>query len=407
MEGKKPKIRFEGYSDDWIRYKLSEITDKYKDLIPTPTNGYWRLGVRSHANGTFLTYVPPGKQLGETELSKVVPDNLMFNIVFAWEHAVAITKDGDEKALVSHRFPQFSFHEDMVPDFFRYAILDERFRHHLWLASPSGAGRNKTLIMDEALEYEFVVPEKLEQEKIAEFLDYISMIIDYHEKKYDKLKMIKKDMLDKMFVKAGERTPKIRFSEFTEEWEEHELNDYLETSCEKNTENIYTKEDVLSVSGDFGVVNQIEFQGRSYAGASVQKYSVLRTDDVVYTKSPLRKNPYGVIKTNKGKTGIVSVLYGVFHPKENVYPPFVQTYFEQDARLNNYLRPLVNKGAKNTLQISDEESLNGKVYFAPTVEEQKKIVEFFLNIDNLVQFHQEKIDKFNNIKTACLNNMLI
>lgn len=407
MERKTPKIRFSGYKDEWFKYSLVEITDKYKELVPTPTNGYWRLGVRSHANGTFLTYVPPGKQLGETELSKVASNNLMFNIVFAWEHAVAITKPEDNIALVSHRFPQFTFHNNMIPDFFRYAILDERFKHHLWLASPSGAGRNKTLILAEALQYEFYLPQKDEQKQIAVFLDYITTLIEYYEKKYEKMKMIKADMLEKMFVKSGEKVPRIRFAEFTEEYKEQKLNQYMETSNEKNVENQYSTEDVLSVSGDYGVVNQIEFHGRSYAGASIQKYNVLHINDLVYTKSPLRNNPYGVIKTNKYKDGIVSVLYGVFHPKENLYPPYIQTYFEQDARLNNYLRPLVNKGAKNTLQISDDESLNGKVYFAPTLKEQKKIVEFFTDIDDLIKSHQEKIEKFNNIKNACLNNMLI
>ena len=71
----------------------------------------------------------------------------------------------------------------------------------------------------------------------------------------------------------------------------------------------FGKEDVLSVSGDYGIVNQIEFQGRSFAGVSVAPYGVVGTGDVVYTKSPLKSNPYGIIKTNKGKPGIVSTLY--------------------------------------------------------------------------------------------------
>lgn len=137
--------------------------------------------------------------------------------------------------------------------------------------------------------------------------------------------------------------PSLRFLGYNEVWEQHKLNHYLEISTEKNIENKYDIFDVLSVSGDFGVVNQIEFQGRSFAGASVTNYSVVNTNDVVYTKSPLKASPYGIIKTNKGKTGIVSVLYGVYHTKENVYAPFIQDYFKQNARLNTYLRPLVNK----------------------------------------------------------------
>ncbi|MEG1502508.1 MAG: hypothetical protein RR370_03865, partial [Synergistaceae bacterium] len=171
-------------------------------------------------------------------------------------------------------------------------------------------------------------------------------------------------------------------------WEQRKLSYYLTTSDEKNTENLYSKEEVLSVSGDFGVVNQIEFQGRSFAGVFVTNYGIVNTGDIVYTKSPLKANPYGIIKANKGKTGIVSVLYGIFHHTEEANPDFIQTYFEQDARLNNYLRPLVNKGAKNTLLISDEQSLDGYVCFAPIRDEQDSISQLFNNLDNLITLHQ-------------------
>lgn len=144
------------------------------------------------------------------------------------------------------------------------------------------------------------------------------------------------------------------------------------------------------MSGDFGVVNQIEFQGRSFAGTSVSNYGVVHTGDVVYTKSPLKANPYGIIKANKGKTGIVSVLYGVYHTRENANADFIQMYFEQDARLNNYLRPLVNKGAKNTLLISDTDALEGEVCLAPTFDEQKAIGQFFNSLDHLITLHQCK-----------------
>ena len=201
------------------------------------------------------------------------------------------------------------------------------------------------------------------------------------------------------------KKPQIRFKGFTDDWEQRKLNNYLIVSDEKNSENLYKKEDVLSVSGDFGIVNQIEFQGRSFAGTSVLNYGVVHKGDVVYTKSPLKATPYGIIKTNKGSTGIVSVLYGVYHTKENANADFIQVYFEQNARLNNYLRPLVNKGAKNTLLISDEEALNGEVNFAPSLNEQLKISVVFNSIDNLITLHQRKLEKLKNIKKSMLEKM--
>ena len=183
--------------------------------------------------------------------------------------------------------------------------------------------------------------------------------------------------------------PAIRFKGFSDAWEQRKLEDYLTVSVEKNTGNIYGRSDVLSVSGDYGIVNQIEFQGRSFAGASVSNYGVVQTGDVVYTKSPLNSNPYGIIKTNKGKPGIVSTLYAVYHPKENAFSDFIQVYFEQHARMNNYMHPLVNKGAKNDMKVSAENALKGPVCF-PSRIEQESVSAFFSALDNLITLHQRK-----------------
>lgn len=107
----------------------------------------------------------------------------------------------------------------------------------------------------------------------------------------------------------------------------------------------------------------------------------------MYTKSPLSSNPYGIIKTNKLKPGIVSTLYAVYHPKKNTFSNFVQTYFEQNTRVNNYLHPLVNKGAKNDMKVSNDNALEGEVIF-PSYDEQKRIYEYFEALDNLITLHQ-------------------
>ena len=231
--------------------------------------------------------------------------------------------------------------------------------------------------------------DKAEQQKIADCLRRIDTLITLHQRKYEKLVNIKKSMLDKMFPKNGASVPEIRFKGFTDPWEQRKLEEYLEVSGQKNFEGIYTKEDVLSVSGDFGIVNQIEFQGRSFAGASVANYGVVETGDIVYTKSPLKSNPYGIIKANKGKNGIVSTLYAVYKPKQSANPEFVQIYFEQDARMNNYMHPLVNKGAKNDMKVSAENALKGQIVF-PDIKEQRTISEFFHNLDTLITLHQRE-----------------
>ncbi len=152
---------------------------------------------------------------------------------------------------------------------------------------------------------------------------------------------------------------------------------------------MYSRNDVLSVSGEYGVVNQIEFQGRSFAGADVSAYGILETGDVVYTKSPLKTNPYGIIKSNLGKSGIVSTLYATYSCTEQIDPKFVDVYFSQNARVNNYLHPLVNKGAKNDMKVSAESALQGLVAF-PLRAEQQAIGTLFAKLDSLITLHQRE-----------------
>lgn len=198
--------------------------------------------------------------------------------------------------------------------------------------------------------------------------------------------------------------PKIRFKGFGKEWETKKMSNILIPSKTKNFLGKYTKKDVLSVSGEFGIVNQIEFQGRSFAGPSVLNYGIVNCNDIVYTKSPLKSNPYGIIKTNKGKAGIVSTLYAVYKCQDKVCPSFVQYYFELDSRLNSYLRPLVRKGAKNDMKVSSEDTLLGDVVF-PLEVEQQKIASYFDSLDSLIQKATKKISLLKQLKAASLQSM--
>lgn len=183
--------------------------------------------------------------------------------------------------------------------------------------------------------------------------------------------------------------PQYKCINYTPAWEQRKLGDYVVVSTAKNADGRFNKEDVLSVSGEYGIVNQIAFQGRSFAGSSVLNYGIVNTGDIVYTKSPLNSNPYGIIKVNKGIPGIVSTLYAVYRPQDNVHTNFIQVYFEQHERMNNYMHPLVNKGAKNDMKVTAENALKGVVTF-PSREEQVIISEFFDRLDSLITLHQRK-----------------
>ena len=198
-----PEIRFEGFTDDWEQRKLGNLVDKYEDPVETPDDGYERLGIRSHAKGTFHGYVEPGKELDTAKMHRVAANKLILNITFAWEHAVAITDENDAGKLVSHRFPQFSFTCKLKPKFFKYVMLDRKFREHLELSSPGGAGRNRVLKLNEMLDYVVKFPSVEEQKKISDYFDTLDNLITLHQCKCDELKEVKKYMLQNMFPQKG------------------------------------------------------------------------------------------------------------------------------------------------------------------------------------------------------------
>ena len=406
---KKPALRFKGFTDPWEQRKLGEIAkevvrnDPASDapiMMITAGNGFIEQSDRyafNNAGESLKKYIllERGELAYNHGASKLRPYGSCFALTTV------------EKARIPFVYHCFSV-EKSNPEFLSIELNGANVENQLRKIVSSGARMDGLLNIaySEYTEVTVQLPKKEEQDWIAKFFKHLDTLITLHQRKYEKLVNIKKSMLDKMFPKNGASVPEIRFKGFTDLWEQRKLEEYLEVSGQKNFEGIYTKEDVLSVSGDFGIVNQIEFQGRSFAGASVANYGVVETGDIVYTKSPLKSNPYGIIKANKGKNGIVSTLYAVYKPKQSANPEFVQNYFEQDARMNNYMHPLVNKGAKNDMKVSAENALKGQIVF-PDIKEQRTISEFFRNLDTLITLHQRKLEKLQNIKKSCLEKMFV
>lgn len=247
-------------------------------------------------------------------------------------------------------------------------------------------------------------PSLQEQQKITSFFTTVDHKISQLKRKKSLLEQYKKGVMQKIF------SQEIRFKdekglEFPK-WENKKLSEYLFVSKSKNYAGNYSKDDVLSVSGEYGIVNQIEFQGRSFAGESVLNYGEVETGDIVYTKSPLKNNPYGIIKVNKGMAGIVSTLYAVYKCKDNALGEYFDYYFQLDEKLNGYLRPLVHKGAKNDMKINNERVLIDPLK-VPCRKEQQIIINFLTAIDDKIKHIQKQIEKAEVWKKGLMQQMFV
>ena len=199
--------------------------------------------------------------------------------------------------------------------------------------------------------------------------------------------------------------PNLRFPEFTGEWKQSLLKEYLVENKERNTKGVFSKAEVLSVSGDKGIVNQIELLGRSYAGQSVLPYHIVRRNNIVYTKSPLSEFPYGIVKMNRGNDGIVSTLYAVYSVQETAYPSFIEYYFASKDRTNRYFKPIVRIGAKHDMKIGNGEVLANMVRF-PSIKEQRRISEFLELIDKRIATQNKIIDKLQSLISGIIQNAI-
>ena len=145
--------------------------------------------------------------------------------------------------------------------------------------------------------------------------------------------------------------------------------------------------------------------GRSFAGKSVLDYHVVRYGNIVYTKSPLKEYPYGIVKINNGVDGIVSTLYAVYNVKSNASGCFIENYFALPRRTNKYFKPIVRIGAKHDMKISNEEAIANVVCF-PQYAEQQKIAEFLSLIDDRIVSQNKIIEKLESLIRGIYKTLL-
>lgn len=397
-----PKLRFPGFTEDWEQRKLSEVVAiNPKTELP---DEFKYVDLESVVGTNLLGFQVIKKENAPSRAQRLASyGDVFYQTVRPYQRNNYLFENVDKDMVFSTGYAQLRSRLDsyflltlVQNDNFVKVVLDNCTGTSYPAINGSELGKITVQIP----------PNEVEANQIGKIFRRIDKSITLHQRKLNNLKLKKKALLQKLFPKNGERYPELRFPGFTDAWEQRKLNEFLSVSNLKNAENKYNKKDVLSVSGDYGIVNQIDFQGRSFAGASVSNYGVVEKGDIVYTKSPLKLNPYGIIKTNRLNNGIVSTLYAIYKTKENCDSKFIEHYFNLDSRLNQYLKPLVNKGAKNDMKVSSENALIGEVCF-PKITEQVLIADLLDCLDIYITLHQRKLDHLQLQKKALLQQMFV
>ena len=233
-----------------------------------------------------------------------------------------------------------------------------------------------------------------EQKKVAHFLRLLDERIITQNKIIDKLQSLIKGIVYQAKIDGVRQNT----------WQKKELRKVLQERNEKNTKGY----EVCSVSVTQGVVNQIEYLGRSFAAKDTLHYNVVKYGDIVYTKSPTGDFPYGIVKRSNIRYNVaVSPLYGVYEPVNDNIGIILHFYFMQPSNALNYLHRLIQKGAKNTISITNGRFLENTIPLPNSSEETKRLAWLLTAIQNKMVLELDLLSNYQKQKQYLLRQMFI
>ncbi len=306
-----------------------------------------------------------------------------------------------ESGIVSPLYICFSAtEENKCPEFYIQYFEAGKMNPEIKAIAQEGA-RNHGLLnisVDDFFNAFIIVPSLPEQEKIAAILQTEDKVIALKEKLLEEKKKQKKYLMQQLLT--GEK----RLPGFSGEWVRTKMSDVLELRNEKNT-----SEDlrICSVAVNDGVVDQIAHLGKSMAASNTSNYAVVHYGDIVYTKSPTGNFPYGIVKQSQLAENVaVSPLYGVYKPRTYELGFILNEYFSFANNANNYLLPIINKGAKNTINIADITFLTPSLLLPKDDNEICKLAQVFKKANEEISIIQKSIGQEKQKKIALMQLLL-
>jgi len=407
-----PEIRFEKYKADWVNSDLGELIGigsaarVHKEQWTTQGVPFYRTSdvvsiYKDQANTQAFISYELYEQL-TNKIGKIQRGDLLITgggsigIPFLVKNdAPLYFKDADLLWLKNN---------NKMDGNFLYTFFASRpFRNYLKSISHIGTIGHYTISQAKTTPISYC--DREEQGDLGNYFQKLDTLINQHQQKHDKLSNLKKAMLEKMFPKAGESVPEIRFDGFSGDWEEKKLEDISEKVTEKNSARVYSE--TFTNSAEFGVISQRDYFEKNISNSSnIDGYYVVKPEAFVYNPRISTLAPCGPVNRNGlGRTGIMSPLYTVFVTK-NVDTTFLE-YFFKTKIWHSFMYLNGDTGAR-----SDRFSIKDAVFFelpvlCPVISEQVKLGEYFKSLDELINRHSQQITKLKNIKQACLDKMFV
>ena len=406
-----PKIRFKGFEDDWEQRKFKELCDMVTvGIANSATHAYSDSGVVMFRNQNIKPNF-----LDDTDIIHI---NSEFEVKYKnkrlKKNDLLVARTGypgtacvvPEKYENSQTFTTLIARpNENIDPYFLCQYLNSDIGIKYFESTQIGGGQKNSGagILNEM---PVTLPSTIEEEKqIADHFIQLDNLITLHQRKCDETKQLKKFMLQKMFPKNGEKNPEIRFEGFTDDWEQRKLSEVADKVSEKNKNNEYSEP--LTNSAEQGIISQKDYFDREVVNEdNLNGYYIVKKNDFVYNPRVSVSAPVGPINRNKlGRNGVMSPLYTVFrtHDIDEMY----LEYYYKTTKWHRFMKLNGDSGARfDRFTISSTLFMEMPIPY-PSIEEQKKIGEYFSNLDNLITLHQRKCEKLKELKKYMLQNMFV
>ena len=382
-------MRFPEFTDEWKKVKLGEVTCERNE-----TNAPTLPLLSITADKGIIPQIDSEKKdtsnADKSKYKRICPGDIGYNTMRMWQGRSALSF---VEGIVSPAYTIVTPLEGLLPLFLSYLIKRPRLIYEFWTHSQGLVEDTLNCKYKDLSPIAIALPSLAEQKKIAALLSLIDERIEVQNAISNDLESLIVGFYSSVqyATKAG--------------WHKVRLRDLLTIRKEQNTSGSY---EVYSVSVSRGIVNQIVHLGRSFAAANTSNYGVVHPGDLVYTKSPTGQFPFGIVKQNHNASPVaVSPLYGVYRPISPEVGTLLHYFFLSPLRANNYLAPLIQKGAKNTINIRTDHFLDNVVLLPKEEKELRCIADCLLALDERLSVEKEYVELLKQQKAYLLRQMFI
>lgn len=418
----KPKIRFKGYQEDWEQRKVTELLKNSSSAMKIGPFGsalkkeyFVEEGIKVYAQENAFTgdfsmgdYYITEDKYKELKSCELYPGDLVISMM-GTIGACAIFPKNAEKGIMNSHLLRLQFNNEVIPEYIMYLLRDSvLIRKQIDRLSVGSimSGLSSSVVK----KLVFPIPKLAEQKRIVEYLDSIDRLITLHQRKCEEMKTLKKYMLQKMFPQNGQLVPQIRFSGFTEDWEQRKLGDVADVTKLAGFE--FTEHVVYSDEGNIIALRGLNIKNgqlilddvKYIDGSNFSKLSrsKLFIDDIMFTYvgtvgevAIIKENDRFYLAPNVSRIRV----------KSDDSPKFISHYMRTDNFKNKIIFPLIATSSQPALSMENIRKFT--INIPINKEEQDCLAKYFDSLDHLITLHQQKCDELRNIKKFMLQNMFI